>query len=92
MYTARGLTTLKLDDATYHQIDSDDVPPGYSSVPVRVDDNGVEFDATMIAGSVGMKYSSSSGTNSSLDTLQPESGWFMFEKRSEGEEAEGRAT
>ncbi|KAI4254098.1 MAG: hypothetical protein LQ352_003290 [Teloschistes flavicans] len=50
MYTARGLTTLKLDDATYHQIDSDDVPPGYSSVPVRVDDNGVEFDATMIAG------------------------------------------
>ncbi|KAL9590165.1 MAG: hypothetical protein Q9203_001019 [Teloschistes exilis] len=89
MYTKGALTTLKLDDATYHQVDSSDVPPGYSSVPVIVDDNGDEFGATMIAGSVGMKYSSSSGETSGLDTLQPESGWFMFEKKSEEEKTEG---
>ncbi|KAL9586671.1 MAG: hypothetical protein Q9212_000740 [Teloschistes hypoglaucus] len=89
MYTNRSLTTMKLDDVTYHQVESGDVPPGYSSVPVTVDDNGDEFDASMIAGSVGMKYSSSSGATSGLDTLQPESGWFMFEKKSEEEKAEG---
>lgn len=83
MYTSGALTKLKLDDVTYHRIDSSDVPPGYSSVPITVDDNGDEFNATMIAGSLGMKYSSSLAATSGLDTLQPESGWFMFEKKSE---------
>ncbi|KAL8694063.1 MAG: hypothetical protein Q9218_001241 [Villophora microphyllina] len=83
MYTNKAMTSLKLDNATYHCIESDQVPPGYSSVPVLVDDNGYEFNATMIAGSVGMKYTSTSGANSDLDTIQPESGWFMFEKKAE---------
>lgn len=40
---------LQLDDVVYHWIESDDVPPGYSSVPVKVDDNGNKFDAMVIA-------------------------------------------
>ncbi|KAL8923614.1 MAG: hypothetical protein Q9208_004561 [Pyrenodesmia sp. 3 TL-2023] len=78
---------LKLDGMVYHWIESDDVPPGYSSVPVKVDDNGDEFQATMIAGSVATRYSSSQGDGDNLDTIQPESGWWMFEKK----EAEKRS-
>ncbi|KAI4252081.1 MAG: hypothetical protein L6R42_008116 [Xanthoria sp. 1 TBL-2021] len=71
---------LKLDGMVYHSIESDAVPPGYTSVPVKVDDNGFEFPATMIAGSVATRYSSSPGSSESdFDTIQPESGWWMFQ-------------
>ncbi|KAI4171513.1 MAG: hypothetical protein LQ343_004251 [Gyalolechia ehrenbergii] len=73
---------LQLDGAVYHWIRSGEVPPGYSSVPVKVDDNGYEFDATMIAGSVGMKHINNEGSGPDLDTIKPESGWWMFEKKS----------
>lgn len=63
---------LELDGVSYHVIGSDEIPPGYTSVPVKVDDNGDVFMATMMAGSVGIRYI---GDN----TIQPESGWFMFE-------------
>ncbi|KAL8762132.1 MAG: hypothetical protein Q9184_001817 [Pyrenodesmia sp. 2 TL-2023] len=72
---------LKLDGMVYHLIESHNVPPGYSSVPVKVDDNGVEIQATMIAGSVAMRYSSSQDYEHDFDTIQPESGWWMFEKK-----------
>lgn len=72
---------LKLDDAVYHPIDSDKIPPGYSTVPVKVNDNGYEFQAKMIAGSVGMGYTSSQGAGHDLDTVQPESGWCMYQKK-----------
>ncbi|KAL9008753.1 MAG: hypothetical protein Q9180_009471 [Flavoplaca navasiana] len=63
---------LELDGVAYHVIEADDIPSGYTSVPVKVDDNGHVFMAKMIAGSVGTK---SIGGN----TIQPESGWWMFE-------------
>ena len=44
---------------SYHSIGSGEVPPGYASVPVKIADNGVEFDAVMVAGSVGIKPTSS---------------------------------
>lgn len=72
---------LKLDDAIYHRIESNEVPPGYSSVPVKVDDNGYEFDATMIAGSVGMRHIKNESSGPGFDTIKPESGWWMFEKK-----------
>ena len=77
------LPLLKLDGVSYHRIDSDDVPPGYSSVPVKVNDNGAEFDAMMVAGSVGINCTSSGGEldegSVELDTVSARTGWWMFE-------------
>ncbi len=74
---------LMLDGVAYHKVDIKDVPPGYGSVPVHVDDNGNEFDTTMIAGSVGIKGTSSGrplqNGQPGLDTIQPVSGWFIFD-------------
>lgn len=69
-----------LDDVMFHIVDTDKIPRGYSSVPVKLDDNGVEYDTDMLAGMVGI-HAGSEG----LDTIQPVSGWWMYEKVS-GEE------
>lgn len=76
---SRGI--LKLDDAVYHIVHSGDVPPAYTAVPVNMDDNGDKFKATMVAGSVGMRYVKSKGGGSTFDTIQAESGWWMFDSR-----------
>ncbi|MCJ1474202.1 hypothetical protein MMC13_002860 [Lambiella insularis] len=52
------LHALNPDGAVYHRIDSNEVATGYSKVPVLVNDNGVKFMSCMIAGSVGLKYTS----------------------------------
>ena len=76
---------LELDGVTYHRVESDEVPPGYSSVPVKVDDNGDVFDSTMVAGSVGINCTSSGdemdGGLVELDTVRAETGWWMFESK-----------
>ena len=76
---------LELDGMIYHRVKSNKVPPGYSSVPVKVDDNGDVFDSTMVAGSVGMKCSSSGdevdGELVGLDTVSAETGWWIFESK-----------
>ena len=65
---------LELDGVKYYMVDSDEVPPGYSTVPVTIDDNGDVFAATMIAGSVGITCTASGekeaveGSNA-LDTV-----------------------
>ena len=46
---------FKIDEAEYHCVNLEDLPSGYSSVPVLVDDNGHEFKSRMVAGSVGIK-------------------------------------
>ena len=83
LYGSRG--GLELDGVTYHTVDSHDVPPGYSSVPVKVDDNGDVFDSTMVAGSVGINCTSSGdemdGGLVELDTVSAETGWWMFESK-----------
>lgn len=43
-----------LEDVTYPTVDVDAVPAGHASVPVKVDDNGDNYEATMVAGSVGI--------------------------------------
>ena len=79
--------TLRLDGVAYHRVDSKDVPSGYSSVPVTVDDNGDLFDAMMVAGSVGINCTSGGDELANdivgLDTVSPETGWWMFERKSE---------
>jgi len=81
------------DAGAYHRVDISDVPPGYGSVPVKVDDNGDLFDATMVAGSMAIKGTSSGkpleNGQVGLDTMQPVSGWWMFEKSAEDGRAMG---
>ncbi|KAK4696372.1 hypothetical protein P7C71_g1530, partial [Lecanoromycetidae sp. Uapishka_2] len=76
---------LHLDDSVYDRVDSDEVPPGYTSVTVKIDDNGDQFEALMVAGSVGTQCSSSVnetvGGSVGLDTIGMETGWWMFEKK-----------
>ena len=78
---------LELDGTAYSRIGTNDVPNGYSSVPVKVDDNGYEFGAMMYAGSTAFKGTSSGrpldNGEVGLDTVQPVTGWWMFEKVAE---------
>lgn len=78
---------LILDGAVYHQVDSIDVPEGFSSVSVKIDDNGSKLEALMIAGSVGINVTSSGEKHTAEDnkigndTFAPASGWWMFAKK-----------
>ena len=114
-----------LDGILYHRLDIKNIPGGFASVPIKVDDNGILHDTIMVAGSVGIQVTSSGqlldedmyGHVSSntfardrnevpgaalpaprtparepgLDSLQPVSGWWMYEKL-EGEECGGDQT
>jgi hypothetical protein len=98
-----------LNGTRFHRVDTDDIPQGYVSVPVLVDDNGQKFKTRMVAGSVGIAASRSGekldttnqyngwiesnivgeqpfqdttfvvGDVTGLDSLQPVSGWWMYE-------------
>jgi hypothetical protein len=74
---------LELDGVPYHKVETDDIPSGFASVPVLVDDNGMEYKTKMIAGSLGIKITSKddprAGTEEKLDSLQSLSGWMMYE-------------
>ncbi|KAI9150871.1 DUF4419 domain [Paramyrothecium foliicola] len=75
-----------LDGIAYPVVDLDNVPEGFASVPVRVNDNGMIHECTMLAGSLGIEALSfaqpSRGEHNrsqASDTIQPLSGWIMFE-------------
>lgn len=78
---------LSLDGVRYHSIDTINIPLGWAAVPVKVDDNGYEYMARMIAGSVGIGVSSSGEQTADgsvgKDTLQPEVGWWMMKVKPE---------
>lgn len=82
---------LQIDEALYHRIETDEVPPGWASVPVRLNDNGAIIPCTMVAGSVGTRVRSSGKPlhkkhgKTGLDTISVESGWWMFERKSDEE-------
>ena len=48
-----------LDDVSYHQVEIEQIPSGCTSVPVTVDDNGRIYKTFMVAGSVGVRVTSS---------------------------------
>ena len=82
-----------IDGTLYHRVDTNDIPEGYVSLPVTVDDNGVIHKSRMVAGSVGIQLRSSGlpvdesqvgnhgpgGYPVNLDTIQPVSGWWIYE-------------
>jgi hypothetical protein len=74
----------KLGGITYHTIDIHDMPSGFASVPVKVDDNGVVHRTKMVAGSLGIHaFKSGEKADASeeekLDSLRSLSGWLMYE-------------
>ncbi|CAF9903874.1 MAG: hypothetical protein GOMPHAMPRED_000591 [Gomphillus americanus] len=45
----------EFDSSIYPQIDTNDIPNGFTSVPVTVDDNGEIYLTRMVAGSIGLQ-------------------------------------
>ena len=77
-----GVEPLLLDGVTYHTVSIKDVPPGFCTVPVKVDDNGDKIMAEMLAGSVGVDCTASgdeAAGQGKPDTLQARSGWWVYE-------------
>jgi len=100
-------TGCEINGVKYHQLNIAEIPVGYVSVPVTVNDNGHEIKTRMVAGSVGIAVWSSGdkldmsqthaywkregfrreyvpiklevGVMTGLDSLQPVSGWWMYE-------------
>jgi len=86
-FVARN-TDLGLDDVLSRRVDTDDIPPGFASVPITVVDNGKKINAVMVAGLVGIQARSSGAIldeteETGLDSIQPLSGWWMYEKKRE---------
>ncbi|KAK7948869.1 uncharacterized protein PG986_009755 [Apiospora aurea] len=77
---------LTYDDVTYNSIDVKDLPSGFSKVPVGLRCMGVPVaKMVLLAGSVAIGCRKSGEVTTSgheaLDTLQPQLGWFMYEKK-----------
>ncbi|KAK2463063.1 hypothetical protein APHAL10511_004718 [Amanita phalloides] len=65
-----------LDGVAYPRIDTNKIPPGYAEVDVKLDDNGILFESTIVAGSIATQICSS--TTSTRDTVRPLSAWWLF--------------
>ena len=107
--------TREFDASLYHRIEMSNIPSGYASVPIIVDDNGKTHYTRMVAGSVGIRVTSSGrildvghrhkgrgfrygprgeriplvleaqpGNQPGLDSLQPVSGFWMYELFGDG--------
>jgi hypothetical protein len=76
------------DSVQFPTVDVDDVPAGFASVPIEVDDLGDVYDANMVAGSVGIT-AVPRETSGPRDTIQPLSGWWVCKSETK-EEKEAR--
>ncbi|KAH9483648.1 hypothetical protein JR316_0003118 [Psilocybe cubensis] len=74
---------LQLDGVYYHQIDTQDVPSGYSEVDVLLEDDDTEYRCMMVAGHVGTRILQSVD-GGMKDTVKPVAGWWMLTKLPEG--------
>jgi hypothetical protein len=63
-----GYNNIKSD---WPIIDTNDIPCGYVTVPVMINDNGVEYNSLMVAGHMAKKVSLNS------NTIQPSIDWFI---------------
>ena len=79
---SRGV--FELEGVKFHRLDTDDIPPGYAHVKVKLDDNGQLFDTLMVAGLVGTRVES--GESGRRDRVSAEAGWWLFEDKGVEEE------
>jgi hypothetical protein len=78
--------TLILDGVSYHSLGTASIPYGHAEVPVKLNDNGVEYDGAMLAGLVGTAVSDS-GVNAGMkDQLSPVVGWWMYTLQKQAKE------
>ncbi|PVF95611.1 hypothetical protein CPB86DRAFT_817050 [Serendipita vermifera] len=70
---------LVVDGLRYPCIDTGDIPPGTCEVDIQLNGNGVELECTMVAGHTG-NVVSARDPDGVMDTLQPQTDWFMFVK------------
>ncbi|KAF7358868.1 hypothetical protein MSAN_01226900 [Mycena sanguinolenta] len=86
-YAEDARTDLVYDGTPYHRLDTKNIAPGYATVGLTLDDNGVLFDCAMVAGVIGTQVSSSGDKTLSKDgkddTVRPVAGWWMFAKKKE---------
>jgi hypothetical protein len=72
---------LLLDGVSFPIIRRKDVPKAIADAPMRIIDliSGMEYDTSLIAGSVGMVATSANdGNGPGMTTFQPRSGWWML--------------
>lgn len=74
--------SLYLDGVAYDAIEANKFPPGYSSVPFKIDDNGNVMDAVLVAGSVGINCTRSP-FGRHKDTMSPKIGWWALVTKSD---------
>ena len=73
---------LEYKGTRYHQIDVKKIPSGFASVPVKVDDDGTQYNTKMLAGSFGIQATNSGQkTDSGRDHASP---WNKDYKPAEG--------
>jgi hypothetical protein len=90
-YTNIRRPAYELGPATYHTIDTNDIPAGFASVPVKVDDNGRIHRTKMVAGSLGINITRSGEQaddgEQKWDSVRSLSGWMMYLLDEEGSKA-----
>ncbi|KAI0760356.1 hypothetical protein C8Q74DRAFT_1295634 [Fomes fomentarius] len=69
-----------LDGVEYFTLDVSGIPAGFCEVEVVIDDDGMQYPHTMIAGHVAFSFSSKDGARGQLDTVSPSAHWFMYKK------------
>ncbi|KAF7356114.1 hypothetical protein MVEN_00941800 [Mycena venus] len=76
---------LTIDGTKYPVISQEQVPSGYAEVDVTVDLEGATFSCVIVAGFVGMGFSSSRDLSVSKtgknDTVRPVLAWWIYSKR-----------
>lgn len=87
----RYLKGCVLDGVVYAKVDIKDVPSGFATVPVTVDDNGTIHECTMLAGFLGIQglsqdlpgevlgEKSTEYSQPALTRIRPLTGWIMYQ-------------
>ncbi|GJP88467.1 CFEM domain family protein [Aspergillus niger] len=91
----KGTPGCELDGVQFHRVDFTDIPGAFASVPMKVNDNGTEYETELVAGVVGIHASCGRQTMAAVgdtdarhDMIQPASGWWMYEKEAAAENPE----